>query len=155
MRHLLPEFDRLRGNFPKGFESSMVLPCVRRIQEERGYIANEDIDMLVEYLGVPRIQIEEVLTFYGQFRRTPVGKCHIEMCRNVSCSLLGAERLIDHVSSRLGINPGEITPDGRFSLATVECMASCGTAPMLVVNGAYHEGMTAEKIDRLLEEHEK
>ena len=155
MRHLLPEFDRLRGNFPKGFESSMVLPCVRRIQEERGYVANEDIDMLVEYLGVPRIQIEEVLTFYGQFRRSPVGKCHIEMCRNVSCSLLGAERLIDHVSNRLGINPGEITPDGRFSLATVECMASCGTAPMLVVNGAYHEGMTAEKIDRLLEEHEK
>ena len=153
MKHLIPEFDRLRANFPKGFESSMVLPCVRRIQEDRGYVANEDIDGLVEYLGVPRVQIEEVLSFYGQFRRTPVGRCHIEMCRNVSCSLLGAERLIDHLSKRLGINPGEITPDGRYSLATVECMASCGTAPMVVVNGTYHEGLTAEKIDRLLEEH--
>jgi len=153
MKHLIKEFDRLRENFPKGFESSMVLPCVRRIQEERGYVANEDIDMLVEYLGVPRIQIQEVLSFYGQFRRSPVGRCHIEMCRNVSCSLLGAERLIDHLSKRLGINPGEITPDGRYSLATVECMASCGTAPMIVVNGAYHEGMTAEKVDRLLDEH--
>lgn len=151
MKHLVAEFDRLRASFPAGFESSMVLPCVRRIQEERGYVANEDIDMLVEYLGVPHIQIEEVLSFYGQFRRTPVGRCHIEMCRNVSCSLLGAERLIGHLSKRLGINPGEITPDGRFSLATVECMASCGTAPMLVVNGVYHEGMTVEKIDRLID----
>jgi NADH-quinone oxidoreductase subunit E len=151
MKQLVPEFDKLRENFPAGFESSMVLPCVRRIQEERGYVANEDIEFLVGYLGVPRIQVEEVLSFYGQFRRTPVGRCHIEACRNVSCSLLGAERLIDHLSRRLGIGPGEISPDGRFSLATVECMASCGTAPMIVVNGEYHEGMTAEKIDRLLE----
>jgi NADH-quinone oxidoreductase subunit E len=153
MKNHIPELDRMRANLPKGFESSKVLPCVRRIQEDRGYVANEDIDGLVEYLGVPRVQVEEVLSFYGQFRRTPVGRCHIEMCRNVSCSLLGAERLIDHLSKRLGINPGEITPDGRYSLATVECMASCGTAPMVVVNGTYHEGLTAEKIDRLLEEH--
>jgi NADH-quinone oxidoreductase subunit E len=151
MKRLVAEFDRLRENFPAGFESSMVLPCVRRIQEERGYVANEDIDFLVGYLGVPRIQVEEVLSFYGQFRRTPVGRCHIEACRNVSCSLLGAERLIDHLSKRLGIGPGEISPDGRFSLATVECMASCGTAPMIVVNGEYHEDMTAEKIDRLID----
>jgi NADH-quinone oxidoreductase subunit E len=151
MKRLIPEFDRLRAKFPEGFASSMVLPCVRRIQEEYGYVRNEDIAGLAEYLGVPRVQIEEVLSFYGQFRRAPVGRCHIELCRNVSCSLLGAERLIDHVSRKLGIAPGETTPDGRFSLATVECMASCGTAPMLVVNGTYHEGMTAEKIDRLIE----
>ena len=152
MKQLIPEFDRLREKFPEGFASSMVLPCVRRIQEEYGHVRNEDIAGLAEYLGVPRVQIEEVLSFYGQFRRAPVGRCHIEMCRNVSCSLLGAERLIDHVSRKLGIAPGETTPDGRFSLATVECMASCGTAPMLVVNGTYHEGMTAEKIDRLIEQ---
>ena len=151
MKHLIAEFDRLRARFPEGFASSMVLPCLRRIQEERGYVANEDIDGLVEYLGVPRIQIEEVLSFYGQFRRAPVGRCHIELCRNVSCSLLGAERLIDHVSRKLGIRPGETTPDGQFSLATVECMASCGTAPMLVVNGKYHESMDAAKVDALIE----
>jgi NADH-quinone oxidoreductase subunit E len=92
-----------------------------------------------------------VLSFYGQFRRAPVGRCHIEACRNVSCSLLGAERLIDHLSTKLGIRPGETTADGRFSLATVECMASCGTAPVVVVNGAYHENMSAEKIDALIE----
>jgi NADH-quinone oxidoreductase subunit E len=151
LEHLIPEFDALRARFPEGFNSSLVLPCLRRIQEDRGYIAAEDIDGLVEYLGVPRIQIEEVLSFYGQFRRAPVGRCHIEACRNVSCSLLGAERLIDHLSAKLGIKPGETTPDGSFSLATVECMASCGTAPMIVVNGEYHESMTAEKIDALIQ----
>jgi len=151
MKHLIPEFDQLRTRFPKGFESSMLLPCLRRVQEDRGYVADSDIEGLVEYLGVPRIQIEEVLSFYGQFRRAPVGKCHIEACRNVSCSLLGAERLIDHLSKKLGIKPGETTADGRFSLATVECMASCGTAPMVVVNGAYHEAMSAAKIDALIQ----
>ncbi|HET6263892.1 MAG TPA: NADH-quinone oxidoreductase subunit NuoE [Usitatibacter sp.] len=151
MKHLIPEFDRLRARFPAGFESSMVLPCLRRIQEDRGYVADDDIDALVEYIGVPRVQVEEVLSFYGQFRRSPVGRCHIEACRNVSCSLLGAERLIDHLSARLGIRPGETTPDGRFSLATVECLASCGTAPVVAVNGAYHESMSAEKLDALIE----
>jgi NADH-quinone oxidoreductase subunit E len=151
VKHLIPEFDRLRARFPEGFASSMTLPCLRRIQEDRGYVADSDIAELAAYLGVARIQIEEVLSFYGQFRRTPVGRCHIEMCRNVSCSLLGAERLIDHFSRRLGIRPGETTADGQFSLATVECMASCGTAPMVVVNGAYHESMDAAKVDALIE----
>ena len=153
MKHLIPEFERLRAHFPEGFDSSMVLPCVRRIQEDRGYVADTDIEELAEYLRVPRIQIEEVLSFYSQFRRAPVGHCHIEACRNVSCSLLGAERLIDHLSAKLGIKPGETTADGRFSLATVECMASCGTAPMVVVNGAYHEGMDEAKLDALIEAH--
>ncbi len=153
MKQLLAEFDALRARFPDGFDSSMVLPCLRRIQEEHGYVAASDIDELVAYLGVPRIQVEEVLSFYGQFRRAPVGRCHIEACRNVSCSLLGAERLIDHLAAKLGIRPGETTADGRYSLATVECMASCGTAPVVAVNGAYHENMSAEKIDALLEAH--
>jgi NADH-quinone oxidoreductase subunit E len=151
VKHLIPEFDQLRARFPEGFASSMTLSCLRRIQEDRGYVADSDIAQLAAYLGVPRIQIEEVLSFYGQFRRAPVGRCHIEMCRNVSCSLLGAERLIDHFSRRLGIKPGETTPDGQFSLATAECMASCGTAPMVVVNGVYHESMDAAKIDALID----
>jgi len=151
MKHLVAEFDALRARFPEGFSSSMVLPCLRRIQEDRGYVADEDIGDLAAYLGVPRIQIEEVLSFYGQFRRAPVGRCHIEACRNVSCSLLGAERLIDHLSRKLGIRPGETTADGEFSLATAECMASCGTAPMVVVNGKYHESMDAAKVDALIE----
>jgi NADH-quinone oxidoreductase subunit E len=151
VKHLIAEFDQLRARFPEGFASSMTLPCLRRIQEDRGYVADDDIAGLAAYLGVPRIQIEEVLSFYGQFRRAPVGRCHIEACRNVSCSLLGAERLIDHLSAKLGIKPGETTPDGAFSLATAECMASCGTAPMIVVNGKYLESMDAKKIDALID----
>ena len=151
MKHLVAEFDRLRARFPEGFASSMTLPCLRRIQEDRGYVADSDIAELAAYLGVPRIQIEEVLSFYGQFRRAPVGRCHIEACRNVSCSLTGAERLIDHLSRKLGIKPGETTADGNFSLATAECMASCGTGPMIVVNGTYHESMDAASVDALIE----
>jgi NADH-quinone oxidoreductase subunit E len=150
MQHLIPEFERLRVRFPAGFESSFVLPCLRRIQEDRGYVADDDIDGLVEYLGVPRIQIEEVLSFYGQFRRKPIGRCHIQVCRNISCSLLGAERILDHLSRTLGIAPGETTADGRFTLSTVECLAACGTAPVLMIGDTYHESMTPETIDALL-----
>ncbi len=119
MQHLIPEFDQLRKRFPATFASSLVLPCLHRIQEDRGYVADSDIDGLVEYLGVPRIQIEEVLSFYGQLRRKPIGRCHIQACRNLSCSLLGAERILDHLSRKLGIAPGETTADGRFTLSTV------------------------------------
>ncbi len=152
MRHLQPEFEALKMRFPDGFESSLTLPCLRRIQQERGYVADQDIDWLVGYLGVSRIQIEEVLSFYTQFRRAPVGRWHLQACRNVSCSMRGCERLIEHLERRLGIGVGESTTDGRFSLSSVECLGSCGTAPVVMVNDAYHENMSAAKLDALLEE---
>jgi NADH-quinone oxidoreductase subunit E len=151
MKHLIPELEALKARLPAGFESTLVLPCLRRIQEGQGYVAESDIDAMVEYLGVPRIQIEEVLSFYTQFRRRPIGRWHLQACHNVSCSMRGAERLIDHLAKRLGIGPGETTPDGRFTLSTVECLGSCGTAPVLMVNEAYHENMDAELVDGLLE----
>jgi NADH-quinone oxidoreductase subunit E len=151
MKHLIPEFEALRARFPAGFESSLVLPCLRRLQEDRGYVADSDIAALVEYLGVPRIQIEEVLSFYGQFRRKPIGRWHIQTCRNVSCSLLGAERILDHLTTKLGIAPGQTTADGRFTLSTVECLASCGTAPVVMINETYFENANAEKLDALLD----
>jgi NADH-quinone oxidoreductase subunit E len=153
MKHLIPEFEALRRRFPPGFDSSLAMPCLHRIQEDHGYISEEDIAGLVEWLKVvPRVQIEEVLSFYGMFRRAPAGRVHIETCRNVSCSLVGAERLIDRVSTKLGIKPGEATPDGKFSLSTCECLGSCGTGPVFVVNGKYRESMTPEKVDALIEE---
>jgi NADH-quinone oxidoreductase subunit E len=151
VKHLIPEFEKLRERFPEGFESSLVLPCLRRIQEDRGYVADPDIEELAAYLGVPQIQIEEVLSFYTQFRRKPIGRWHLQMCHNVSCSMRGAERLLDHVQKRIGVGPGETTPDGRFTLSTVECLGSCGTAPLMMVNEAYHENLTSEKLDELLE----
>lgn len=151
MRHLLPEFERMKARFPAGFEPSLTLPCLRRIQQERGYVADEDVDLLVGVLGVPRIQIEEVLSFYTQLRRKPIGRWHLQACRNVSCSLRGSERLIDLLQSKLGIRSGQTTPDGRFTLSTVECLGSCGTAPVVMVNDAYHENVDAAKLDALLE----
>ena len=148
---LIPEFERMKQRYPAGFESSLVLPCVRRVQEARGHVADEDIAAIAAYLRVPRIQIEEVLSYYTQFRSEAVGKLRVEVCRNVSCSMRGAERMIDHLSRRLGVKPGETTADGRFTLSTVECLGSCGTAPVVMVNDTYHENMSAEKIDALLE----
>ena len=151
MKHLIPEFDKLRARFPAGFESSLVLPCVRRIQEDRGYVSDEDIQQLAAYLGVPQIQIEEVLSFYTQFRRKPIGRWHLQFCHNVSCSMNGAESILSHVEQRLGVKPGQTTPDGRYTLTVVECLGSCGTAPMMMVNDGYHENLTFEKVDELLE----
>ena len=151
MKHLIPEFDELRAKFPRGFDSSLVLPCLRRIQQDRGYIADSDVDGLVEYLGVPRIQIEEVLSFYTQYRTQPVGRWHLQVCRNVSCSMRSAERLLAHLEQKLAVKPGETTADGRFTLSTVECLGSCGTAPVVMVNDAYHEDMSLAKVDQLLE----
>jgi len=151
MKHLIPEFEKLRIRYPAGFESSFVLPCLRRIQEDRGYVADSDIDALVEYLGVPRIQIEEVLSYYTQFRRKAIGRWHIQACRNLSCSLLGSERLIGHLTKKLGIAPGQTTADGRFTLSTVECIASCGSAPVVMINESYHVKMSPEAIDALLD----
>ena len=149
---LLPEFDRLRARFPAGFDSSLVLPCLRRIQEVRGFVAEADIEALVAWLGVPRVQVDEVLSFYTQFRRSPVGHWHLQVCRNVSCSMRGAERLLGHVCSRLGVAPGGSTADGRFTVSTVECLGSCGTAPVLMLNEAYHENMNEAKADELIAE---
>jgi len=151
MKHLIPEFEKFRERFPAGFESSLVLPCLRRIQEDRGYVANADIEELAAFLGVPQIQIEEVLSFYTQFRRKPIGRWHLQFCHNVSCSMNGAEHVLAHVEQRLGIKPGQTTPDGRYTLSTVECLGSCGTAPMMMVNDGYEENLTFAKLDDLLE----
>ena len=147
----LAEFDALRARYPEGFAPSLVLPCLRRIQELRGHVADGDIDALVEYLGVPRIQVEEVLSYYTQFRREASGRCHFMVCRNVSCSMRGAERLLAHLSQRLGIGEGEMTADGRFALSTVECLGSCGTAPVVMVNEAYHENASTDTLDALID----
>jgi len=152
VKHLIPEFEELKKRLPPGKNGTLVLPCLHRIQDDRGYIADEDITGLVEYLGVPRIQIEEVLSFYTMLRRKPIGRWHVQVCRNVSCSMRGAERLIDHVSRHLGVKPGQTTADGRFTLSTVECLGSCGTAPVVMVNERYHELQDAQSLDKLLGE---
>jgi len=151
MKHLIPEFDAMRQRFPAEAQSSLVLPCLRRIQNERGFVADSDIAELAAYIPVPRIQIEEVLAHYTQFRRAPIGRWHLQACHNLSCSLRGAERLLAQLEQRLGLRPGQTTADGRFTLSTVECLGSCGTAPVLMVNDGYHENMDPPRLDALLQ----
>ena len=155
--HVLPmptaEIEALRARYPKGFESSLVMPCLRRIQELQGFVADADIGALAACLGVTRVQIEEALSFYTQYRREAIGRCHLAVCHNVSCSMRGAERLLAALSEKLGIGPGETTPDGRYTLSTVECLGSCGTAPVMLVDGAYVENVGVESIDALLARH--
>ncbi len=152
MKHLIAEFDVMRRRYPAEATSSMVLPCLHRIQQDRGYVADSDVAELTTYLGVPRIQIEEVLAHYSMFRRAPIGRWHLQACRNVSCSMRGAEGVVAHLGRRLGIEPGQTTADGRFTLSTVECLGSCGTAPVVMVNEAYHENMSPARLDALIAE---
>ena len=109
--------EALKKRYPAGFDSSLTLPCLRRIQEDRGYVADSDIEELAVFLGVPQIQIEEVLSFYTMFRRKPIGRWHLQFCHNVSCSMNGAERILEHVEKRLGLKPkvvaGAATPLNR------------------------------------------
>ena len=144
------DLESLRRRYPPGFDSSLVLPCLRRIQELRGFVADADIDTLAHALSVPRMQVEEVLSAYSQFRRAGIGRWHLKVCRNVSCSMRGADRLLAGLSQRLGIPEGGTTPDGRYTLSTVECLGSCGTAPVVMVNEAYHENVGVDDIDAFL-----
>ncbi|MBF8259279.1 MAG: NADH-quinone oxidoreductase, E subunit [Actinobacteria bacterium] len=143
------EFDRLLTRYPD--KEAVILPALYLAQGEFGYVSNEAIEYIAGLLGISPARIEGVATFYTMFNRNPVGKYHVQICRNISCSLLGAEHLIEHVSKKLGVRPGETTPDGKFTLTKVECLGSCGTAPVMQVNDDYHENLTEEKIDALLD----
>jgi NADH-quinone oxidoreductase subunit E len=103
-------------------------------------------------LDLTPIQVYEVVTFYTLFNQKPVGKYHLQVCKTLSCALVGAGQLISHLENKLGIKVGETTEDGLFTLKTVECLASCGTSPMMQVNDAYYENLNGEKVDALLEE---
>ena len=144
------EFERLLTRYPD--RKAVILPALHLAQKEFGYVSDEAIVYIAGLVGTSPAEIEGVATFYTMYNRKPVGKYHVQICRNISCSLLGAEHLIEHVSKKLGVRPGETTPDGKFTLAKVECLGSCGTAPVMQVNDEYHENLTVESIDRILDQ---
>jgi NADH-quinone oxidoreductase subunit E len=144
------EFDRLLTRYPDG--KAAILPALYLAQKEFGYVSDEAIVYIAGLVGTSSAEVEGVATFYTMYNRKPVGKYHVQICRNISCSLLGAEHLIEHVSKKLGVRPGETTPDGKFTLTKVECLGSCGTAPVMQVNDEYHENLTVESIDRILDQ---
>lgn len=133
-----------------------LLPVLHLVQEDFGYLSDEVEELVAKELDIPRAAVSEVVTFYTMFYREPIGKYHIMACHNLSCTLMGAEKLIQHLEHRLGVQSkaplGETTEDGRFTLTRVECLGACGEAPMMQINDKYHLNLTIEKIDKILEE---
>ena len=142
-------FERTLARYPN--REAAILPTLHLAQREFGYLSAEAVIYVASLLGFTPARIEGVATFYTMYNRKPVGKYHLQICRNLSCSLMGAEHLIEHVAKRLGVKPGETTADGRFTLSTVECLGSCGTAPVMQVNDDYYENLSEESIEGLLD----
>ncbi len=131
---------------------SALLPALWIAQEEVGYLSEPAMMDVATLLDLTPVQVYEVATFYTMYHLKPVGKYHIQVCKTLSCALMGAGRLIEHIKKRLGIEVGETTEDGLFSLKLVECLASCGSGPMMQINDDYYEFLTPEKVDRILED---
>jgi len=144
------EFERLLTRYPD--KEAVILPALHLAQKEFGFVSDEAIVYVAGLLGVSPAQIEGVATFYTMYNRKPVGKYHVQICRNIACSLLGAEHLIEHLTMKLGVKPGGTTPDGKFTLSLAECLGSCGTAPVMQVNDDYYENLTEASIDAILDQ---
>ncbi|GCE47953.1 NADH-quinone oxidoreductase subunit E [Thermosporothrix hazakensis] len=134
---------------------SAVLPALYIAQEEEGYITREGIDAVADVIGITPDDVESVATFYTMYHKQPPGKKVIKVCTSISCYLRGCDKLMQHLEQRLGIKAGETTPDGNYTLQGVECLASCGTAPVLQVNGEFVENVSLHDADALLDELDK
>ncbi len=131
---------------------SVLLPALRIAQEEIGYLSESAMIDVADLLGLTPVQVYEVATFYSQYNLKPVGKYLIQVCKTLSCALVGAGSIVTYLQEKLGIRTGETTSDGLFTLKLVECLAACGSAPMMQINDRYYEQLTPEKMDRILED---
>jgi NADH-quinone oxidoreductase subunit E len=152
--HTRHEIDEWIGRFPTGRQRSAVLSALRFAQEQNnGFLTPEIMDGVAEYLRLPAIQVYEVASFYSMFETHPCGRHHVSICTNISCMLNGAEDLVAHCEKKLGIRLGESTPDGRIFLKQEEeCLAACTGAPMMMVDHVFHEYLTPEKVDKVLDD---
>lgn len=143
--------QRIIKRYPEGKQKSALIPTLHLAQMEfDGWLSAPVMEYVASILKIQAIEVFEVASFYSMFNLKPVGKCLIEVCRTGPCWLLGAEDLVRHIEKKLNIKDGETTADGMFTLKTVECLAACGTAPVIQVGEEYHENMTCEKTDEML-----
>ncbi len=133
-------------------KEAAILPVLHVAQQEFGYISSEEEKQVAGILGVKPIRVREVVTFYTMLNREPVGKYHVQVCSNLSCSLLGAEKLIDYLKQKLGVEPGKTTKDKKFTLSLVECLGACEQAPCMMVNFEYYGNLDKKKIDKILDD---
>ena len=146
----LARIGREIAKYPPGRKASAVMAALRIAQDERGWLSEPLMDYVAQLLEMRPIEVYEVATFYTMYNLKPVGRHQISVCTNISCMLTGAEQVVKHLENRLGIRLGETTPDGRFTLREVECLAACGGAPMFMIDKTYYENLTPERIDEIL-----
>jgi len=144
----LAAIDEVLTHYPVA--EAALLPVLHKVQDELGWLPVAAMDWVAERLALPPVRVYSVTSFYTMFLREPPGRHRLELCTNLSCSLLGAEHLREHLCRKLGIKPGETTADGAITLTEVECLGSCGTAPVMMVDDVFHENLTPEKIDAIL-----
>ena len=146
----IEKLQELKDKFPD--RRTAILPALHVVYDQFGYVGNEQLKEVAEVVELPYVELAENASFYTMFPKKPVGKYFIQVCTNLSCALLGADSLVDYLLEKLNVKLGETTPDGLFTVVTVECLGSCGSAPMMQVNDEYHENLIREKVDELLEE---
>ncbi len=151
--HVREEIDHWKSRFPEQRQRSAVIGALHATQHENGgYLTAELMNAVAGYLELPTIQVYEVATFYSMFQTKPVGRHNVAICTNISCMLRGADAIVDHVENKLNIKLGESTPDGRIYLKREEeCLAACCDAPMMMVDHVYHENLTTDEVDKILE----
>lgn len=138
--------------YPEGKQKSALLPVLHIAQSEfGGWLSTETMDYVASILSIKPVEVYEVATFYTMYNTEPVGNSLIEVCQTGPCWLRGSDDIVEHFERKLGIKPGETTADGMFTLKCVECLGSCGTAPMLQVGADYYENLTNEKVDQLID----
>jgi NADH-quinone oxidoreductase subunit E len=152
--HVREEIDRWAEKFPPDRKRSAVISALHAVQHEnKGFLTTDLMDAVAAYLGLAPIHVYEVASFYSMFETKPVGRHHVSVCTNISCMLRGSQEVVDHVEKKLGIKTGESTPDGRIYLKREEeCLAACTGAPMMMVDHVFHENLTPESIDKILDE---
>lgn len=151
--HTRDEIDAWRAKFPADRQRSAVIGALHAAQHQNGgYLTEELMEAVAEYLGIPTIQVFEVAAFYSMFETKPVGRYSISVCTNISCMLCGGEQMLAHIERKLGIKAGESTPDGKFYLKVEEeCLAACNGAPMMMVDHRYYESLTTARVDEILD----
>lgn len=137
--------------YPPDRKRSALIPLLFIVQRERGYIDAPGVNFIAKFLGLTVTDVWETATFYTMFNFRPIGKYHIQICKTLSCKIMGEPEITEHICKRLGIKPGETTPDGKFTVSLVECLGSCGTAPMMQIGFDYYENLTPEKVDQILD----
>lgn len=136
--------------YPADRSRSALIPLLFVIQRERGYVDNAGVNFLAKFLNLEVTDVWETATFYSMFNLRKVGRNHIQICKTLSCKIMGEPDITGHICSKLGIHPGETTEDGKFTVSLVECLGSCGTAPMMQIGFDYHEDLTTDKVDKIL-----